>query len=98
MLRVPLPIGGRGERLPTKWSLDAEVIQACNCAYGCPCNFNGYPTTGNCEAFVGHHIRKGMFGETRLDRVTYAVGYWWPKAIHEGNGIAQIGRASCRER
>ncbi len=50
--------------MPTKWSLDAEVIQACNCAYGCPCNFNGYPTTGNCEAFVGHHIREGKFGES----------------------------------
>jgi len=38
---------------------------------------------------VGHHIREGKFGETRLDGVTYAVGYWWPKAIHEGNGIAR---------
>jgi len=83
------PSTDRSERLPTKWKMDAEVIQACNCAYGCPCNFNGHPTTGNCEAFVGHHIRKGMFGETRLDGVTFAVGYWWPKAIHEGNGIAR---------
>src|SRR2546428_3282084 len=75
------------ERWPTKWKRDAEVIQACNCAYGCPCNFNGHPPTGNCEAFVGHHIRKGMFGETSLDGVHLPWATGGPKPFMKGTEL-----------
>jgi len=74
----------------TKWSFEAEFIQSCNCDYGCPCNFNGYPTHGYCEALNAYRIRKGSFGSTKLDGVTFAMGAWWPKAIHEGNGVGAL--------
>lgn len=74
----------------TKWNFEAEFIQSCNCDYGCPCNFNGYPTHGNCEALNAYRIRDGKFGNTRLDGVKFGQGLWWPKAIHEGNGIAAL--------
>jgi hypothetical protein len=73
-----------------KWRLEAEYIQSCNCDYGCPCNFNALPTYGNCEALIGYHIRKGNFGKTKLDGVTFAWGLWWPKAIHMGEGIGKV--------
>ncbi|MCI4371561.1 MAG: DUF1326 domain-containing protein [Thermoplasmata archaeon] len=73
-----------------KWNMDTEYIQSCNCAYGCPCNFNGLPTHGNCEAFVGYKVRKGAFGDTKLDGVTFAWALWWPKAIHEGHGTGRV--------
>ena len=76
--------------MSTKWNFEVEYIQGCNCTYGCPCNFNGYPDKGNCEAFVGYKVRRGKFGETNLDGVKFAVGAWWPKAIHEGNGTARL--------
>ena len=76
--------------MATKWNFEVEYIQSCNCDYGCPCNFNGYPDKGNCEAFVGYKVRTGKFGDTKLDGVTFALGYWWPKAIHEGNGTARL--------
>ena len=76
--------------MSAKWNLEAEYIQSCNCDYGCPCNFNGYPTHGNCEGLVGYHIRKGAFDGTKLDGVTFAWGLWWPKAIHEGNGVSRV--------
>src|SRR4030067_1055394 len=43
---------GRGwtRMADVKWNFEAEFIQSCNCDYGCPCNFNGYPTHGNCHA------------------------------------------------
>jgi len=73
-----------------KWSIEAEYIQSCNCDYGCPCNFNGYPTTGNCEALVAYRIRHGKFGSTSLDGTTFAWALWWPKAIHEGHGVGRV--------
>jgi hypothetical protein len=74
----------------TRWNFEAEYIQSCNCDWGCPCNFNGYPTQGNCEALVAYRIRKGQFGQTKLNGVTFAEGFWWPKAIHEGNGTGAL--------
>ncbi|MCA1813185.1 MAG: DUF1326 domain-containing protein [Halobacteriales archaeon] len=70
-----------------RWNFEAQYIQSCNCDYGCPCNFNGSPTHRNCEALYAYHITKGQFGSTKLDGVTFAQGAWWPKAIHEGNGV-----------
>jgi hypothetical protein len=73
-----------------EWRIEAEYAQSCNCDYGCPCNFNSLPTYGNCEALVAYHIRKGNFGDTNLDGVTFAWGLWWPKAIHMGDGIGKL--------
>jgi hypothetical protein len=73
-----------------QWHMEAEYIQSCNCAYGCPCNFNSLPTYGNCEALVAWHIRKGHFEDTQLDDVTFAWGLWWPGAIHLGGGIGKL--------
>src|SRR5436309_2900162 len=80
----------RVRSMPTKWNFEAEYIQSCNCAWGCPCNFDALPTTGNCEALVSWHIRKGTFGSTKLDGVTFAWGLWWPKAIHMGGGTGRV--------
>ena len=78
------------ETSSTQWRIEAEYLQSCNCDYGCPCNFNALPTYDNCEALLGYHIRKGNFGNTKLDGVTFAWGLWWPKAIHMGEGIGKV--------
>jgi hypothetical protein len=78
------------ENSSPQWRIEAEYLQSCNCDYGCPCNFNALPTYGNCEALIGYHIRKGNFGKTKLDGVTFAWGLWWPKAIHMGEGIGKV--------
>lgn len=70
--------------------MDVEHILACNCAWGCPCNFDALPTYGNCEGILGYRVIKGMFGTTRLDGVLFAQGVWWPKAIHERNGTIAL--------
>jgi len=31
------------------WSVSGNVVIACNCDYGCPCNFNALPSHGTCE-------------------------------------------------
>jgi hypothetical protein len=74
----------------TPWRIIAEETGTCNCAWGCPCQFNALPTHGRCEALVAVRIREGHYGPTKLDGLTFAAAYWWPGAVHEGNGIAQF--------
>lgn len=74
----------------TPWRIVAEEAGTCNCAWGCPCQFNALPTHGRCEALVAVRIREGHYGETPLGGVAFAAAYWWPGAVHEGNGIVQM--------
>jgi len=72
------------------WSLKGTVLIACNCDFGCPCNFNALPTTGQCEGGWTWHIQEGSFGETKLDSLTFSLFVKWPGAIHHGNGEATL--------
>jgi hypothetical protein len=73
-----------------KWNMKGDYVETCNCNFGCPCNFNGFPSNGFCRALWLLHIREGNYGYVKLDglEVIYAVS--WPKAIHEGNGTLQL--------
>ena len=73
-----------------KWRIAGEELASCNCNWGCPCQFNALPTTGRCEAFVTCLITDGYFANTRLDGVVFSRIYWWPRAIHEGNGVRRM--------
>jgi hypothetical protein len=73
-----------------KWSLEADFIQACNCDYGCPCEFSAPPTRGSCEGMVAWKINRGQFGDVKLDGLGFGLAVRWPKAIHEGNGTAAV--------
>ncbi|RVB03014.1 DUF1326 domain-containing protein, partial [Mesorhizobium sp. M7A.F.Ca.CA.004.05.1.1] len=39
-----------------KWAMKAREFINCNCAYGCPCQFNAMPTYGFCQAVAGMEI------------------------------------------
>ena len=72
-----------------KWSFEADYLQACNCDYGCPCEFSAPPTHGYCEGSLAWRITRGQYGEVRLDGLGLAMVARWPKAMHLGNGVAQ---------
>lgn len=72
------------------WRLRGNVIVACNCDYGCPCNFNGRPSTGNCEGIWNWNIEHGDFGDVPLSGLTFSLAVNWPGAIHEGNGTGLL--------
>lgn len=74
----------------TPWELEADEMVACNCAWGCPCQFNALPTHGYCEAIASFGIKKGYFGETKLDGLRAVGVLAWPGPIHEGGGRAHI--------
>ncbi|MBS1842117.1 MAG: DUF1326 domain-containing protein [Acidobacteria bacterium] len=56
------------------FDLEGVAIFQCQCtAHACPCQKNGAPTHGTCEAADFVHIRSGRYGKTRLDGLNAAV-------------------------
>jgi hypothetical protein len=74
----------------TRWSLKGTVLVACNCDYGCPCNFNALPSKGKCEGGWVWKVDEGSFGDTSLDGLSFSVLVNWPGAIHDGGGEGLI--------
>jgi hypothetical protein len=72
----------------TTWNLHGKEFANCNCAYGCPCQFNALPTYGKCWAVVGIQIDRGHHGSTSLDGLKLAGIFKYPGPIHMGNGEA----------
>ena len=73
----------------TPWEIQGSELINCNCAYGCPCQFNALPTKGFCEAMGAIWIERGHFGDVRLDGLKIGVVFQWPGPIHEGKGKCQ---------
>ncbi len=74
----------------TDWAIKGTEFANCNCAYGCPCQFNALPTHGDCRAACGYQIDEGHFGDIRLDGLRAALLVRWPGPVHEGNGTMQL--------
>ena len=68
------------------WHLNGELVGACNCDWGCPCNFEAPPTYGFCDGFYAIAVHQGMFGSVDLADVRFVMGGHAPGAIHEGDG------------
>ena len=73
------------------WEIKGPSINACNCDWGCPCQFNALPTHGDCRAAFATEIQQGHFGDTSLVGLRCVSLYAWPRAVHQGNGeVAMI--------
>lgn len=70
----------------TSWEVDGTEVANCNCAYGCPCQFNALPTHGNCHGLGAFLIERGHYGDVRLDGLKSISIFRWPGAVHEGHG------------
>jgi len=70
------------------WRLNGDVLIACNCDWGCPCNFNARPTHGKCEGGWLWMVEQGEVDGVRVDGRGIALYADWPGAIHEGGGRA----------
>jgi hypothetical protein len=73
-----------------EWRVKATELANCNCAYGCPCQFNALPTHGDCRAAVGYGIEEGYFGSVRLDGLRAVMLVSWPGPVHQGKGTMQL--------
>jgi hypothetical protein len=77
-----------GAKAKTDWKMHAYYLDACNCDWGCPCQFNAKPTNGNCEGVGGFHIIDGKYGNVKLDSLNMAWTASFPGPVHEGHGKA----------
>ena len=74
----------------TDWYVEGISFGNCNCAYGCPCQFEALPTYGDCRGFEVLRIDKGYFADLDLSGLKIAVLYSWPGPIFEGKGEFQV--------
>src|SRR2546425_11207758 len=72
------------------WRISGEEVAGCNCAWGCPCQFNALPTTGRCEGMAAHRIRDGNYGSVSLNGLLFVEIFWFPGPVHEGKGTYQL--------
>ena len=70
------------------WNFEADYFTACNCDWGCPCNFNAPPTEGRCMGWGAWNILSGRYGETSLDGARFALYYKFPGQVGDGQGAA----------
>ena len=75
--------------MPT-FRLAGDVLIACNCDWGCPCNFNARPSRGFCQGGWIWTFESGHVDDVTVQGLGVAVFSKWPGAIHEGGG-----RATC---
>jgi hypothetical protein len=47
-----------------QWEIKGQEFIHCNCAYGCPCQFNALPTQGKCEAVLCFQVQEGHHGNS----------------------------------
>jgi len=83
------------------FALKGILLGACNCDWGCPCNFESRPTQGFCEGTYVWHVESGRYQGTNLDGTTFTLSTHFPGAPHEGNATAIIlidERADERQR
>ena len=72
------------------WRIKGSKISACNCNYGCPCQFYAPPTFEKCEGLDVLEIEVGHFGDVSLDGLRFSLLAGYPGAIHEGDGVGQV--------
>ena len=73
-----------------QWTLQGTQFANCNCAWGCPCQFNSPTTHGHCEAIEAGIIETGRFNDVSLDGLAYVMLVQWPGEIADGNGREQF--------
>jgi hypothetical protein len=73
-----------------QWTLRGAEFANCNCAWGCPCQFNAPTTHGFCQAVSCGIVDEGHFNDTRLDGLRFVMLLQWPGEIADGNGRQQI--------
>jgi hypothetical protein len=69
----------------TFYHLKGVMLGACNCDWGCPCNFEAPPSKGFCEGGYLWHVQEGAYGSVTLNGLNVAWCGHSPGPLHLGN-------------
>jgi len=72
-----------------KWQIEGKYVEYCSCDLGCPCESMADPTYGHCTGLVAFKIDKGHCEEVPLDDLAVVATFYFPRAIHHGQGVLQ---------
>mgnify|MGYP001165481485 CR=1 FL=1 len=68
--------------------LKGRLLGACNCAWGCPCNFEEPPSYGSYEGVYLWQVVEGQYHGVDLAGLVISEISKFPEAIHLGNGTS----------
>lgn len=71
------------------WSIEGRYVEYCSCDMGCPCESMADPTQGYCTGAVGFIVDEGYCEDVRLDGMKVVATFFFPRAIHHGDGHMQ---------
>ena len=71
------------------WQIDGKYVEFCSCDIGCPCESMADPTYGSCTGLVAFKIDKGHCEDVPLDDLAFVGTFYFPRAIHHGQGVFQ---------
>jgi len=75
----------------TRWSLQGEYFENCNCDFICPCVFaatgplTALPTDGYCDVGFAFHIDRGAYGSVSLDGLNVVAAVHADGVMGSGN-------------
>ena len=72
-----------------QWQIEGKYVEYCSCDLGCPCEAMADPTYGHCTGLVAFKIDKGHCEDVQLDDLAVAGTFYFPRAIHHGQGVFQ---------
>jgi len=72
-----------------QWHIEGKWLEYCSCDFGCPCESMANPTQGYCTGVVAFRIEKGHLDDVSLDGLVVAATFYFPRAIHHGQGQMQ---------
>lgn len=71
------------------WSIEGRYVEYCSCDMGCPCESMAPPTKGYCTGAVAFQVDKGHCEGVMLDGMKVVATFYFPRAIHHGDGHMQ---------
>jgi len=71
------------------WQIEGRYVEYCSCDHGCPCETMADPTYGSCTGLVAFKIDKGHCEDVRLDDLAVVGTFYFPRALHHGEGVFQ---------
>jgi hypothetical protein len=63
----------------TRWDLEGDYFENCNCEFLCPClfapagPFAELPTEGYCDVMLAFHVERGTYGGTSIDGLSVVL-------------------------